>query len=184
MKAVKTNGRPRALKSFHSYSQINWVKSHQDDKVYDATEMPLNVYLNSEADELATTGLKRLQEKQTVQMDPETIIQFHTEGRIITRDFKKTVRAIIQLPQLRKFYCERFKWSSNIFDTIDWEIFRPVYKIHIATKGIQWMHKFCIKKLPTGERVHKRDHFHGRRVPTESVRVVLPNVTRWIDGGK
>ena len=25
------------------------------------------------------------------------------------------------------------------------------------------MHKFCIKKLPTGERVHKRDHFHYKR---------------------
>ena len=25
------------------------------------------------------------------------------------------------------------------------------------------MHKHCIKKLPTGERVHKRDHFHDKR---------------------
>jgi hypothetical protein len=25
------------------------------------------------------------------------------------------------------------------------------------------MHKFCIKKLPTGERVHKRDHYHDKR---------------------
>jgi hypothetical protein len=25
------------------------------------------------------------------------------------------------------------------------------------------MHKYCIKKLPTGERVHKRDHFHDQR---------------------
>ena len=25
------------------------------------------------------------------------------------------------------------------------------------------MHKFFIKKLPTGERVHKRDHFHDKR---------------------
>ena len=25
------------------------------------------------------------------------------------------------------------------------------------------MHKFRIKKLPTGERVHKRDHFHYKR---------------------
>jgi hypothetical protein len=25
------------------------------------------------------------------------------------------------------------------------------------------MHKFCIKKIPTGERVHKRDHYHDKR---------------------
>jgi hypothetical protein len=48
-------------------------------------------------------------------------------------------------------------------DIIDWEIFRPVYKKHISTKGVQWMHKFCIKKLPTGERVHIRDPFHDKR---------------------
>jgi hypothetical protein len=56
-------------------SRINWVKSHQDDKVYDAKAMPLDAYLNSEADELATTGIKRLQEKPAVQMDPDMIVQ-------------------------------------------------------------------------------------------------------------
>ena len=47
-----------------TYPKINWVKSHQDDMVYNKTEMPLDAYLNSEADKLATTGLKRLQKKQ------------------------------------------------------------------------------------------------------------------------
>jgi hypothetical protein len=37
---------------------------------------------------------------------------------------------------------------------------------YISNKGVQWMHKFCIKKLPTGERVHKRDHFHDKRCAT------------------
>jgi hypothetical protein len=119
--------------------------------------------LNSEADELATIGLKRLQEKPMVPMDPETVIQFHICGRTITRDFKRTVREIIQLPQLRKFYCERFGWGDNIFEAIDWNIFRPVYKKHVSSKGVQWLHKFCIKKLPTGERIHKRDHYHDKR---------------------
>jgi hypothetical protein len=96
-------------------------------------------------------------------MDPDTIIQFSIGDRTITRDFKRTVREIIQLPTIRKYYCERFRWSDNIFDIIDWEVFRPVYKKYIATKGVQWMHKYCIKKLPTGERVHTRDHFHDKR---------------------
>ena len=50
-----------------------------------------------------------------------------------------------------------------IFDVIDWDVSRPVYKKHIVVKGIQWLHKFCIKKLPTGEKVNRRDHFHDRR---------------------
>ncbi|OEU13908.1 hypothetical protein FRACYDRAFT_242262 [Fragilariopsis cylindrus CCMP1102] len=153
----------RTLKKFRTYPKLSWVKSHQDDMVFDEKTMPLDAYLNSEADELATIGLKRLQEKPIVPMDPNTCIQFHIEGRTITRNFKNTVREIIQLKPLRKFYCDRFKWSDNIFDLIDWDIFRPVYKKHLATKGIQWIHKFCIKKLPTGERVHQRDHFHDKR---------------------
>jgi hypothetical protein len=152
-----------ALQWFKTQPKISWVKSHQDDKVYDKTEMPLNAYLNSEADELATIGLKRLQEKPIVPMDPDTVIQFHIKGRTITRDFKKTVRTMIQLPPLRRFYCERFGWSEETLETIDWDIFRPVYKKHLASKGIQWLHKYCIKKLPTGERIHKRDHFHDKR---------------------
>jgi hypothetical protein len=78
----------KALKWFKTCPKISWVESHQDDKVYDATEMPLDAYLNSEADELATIGLKRLQEKSNVPMDLGTIIQFHICGRTITRDFK------------------------------------------------------------------------------------------------
>jgi hypothetical protein len=91
----------RALKWFPTYPKINWVKSHQDDKVYDNTEMPLDAYLNSEADELATTVLKRLQEKPSVPMDPATMTQFHLNGRTITRDFKRSVWEILSLPQLR-----------------------------------------------------------------------------------
>ena len=98
-------------------------------------------------------------------MDPETAIQFHINNRTITRDLKQTTREIIHFIPLKKYYCGRFGWSGNIFDIIDWDIFGPVYyKKYLSTKGIQWMHKFCIKKLPTGERVHnKRDHFHDKR---------------------
>jgi len=153
----------RALKWFPSYPKINWVKSHQDDKVYINTDMPVDAYLNAEADELATTGLKLLQEKPRVPMDPETAIQFHLDGRTITRDFKRSVRELLSLPSLQKFYLEKFGWSDTVFGTVDWDIFRPVYKKYIVKNGIQWMHKFCIRKLPTGERVHKRDHFHDKR---------------------
>ena len=65
--------------------------------VFDKEAMPLNAYLNSEADELATKGLKRLQEKPKVPMDPETAIQFHINNRTITRDLKQTTREIIHL---------------------------------------------------------------------------------------
>ena len=40
-----------ALNHFIQYSKISWVKSHQDDKEYNKTEISLDAYLNSEADE-------------------------------------------------------------------------------------------------------------------------------------
>ena len=45
--------------------------------------MPMDAYLNSEADELATIGLKRLQEKPKVPMDPDTVVQYYLKGRTI-----------------------------------------------------------------------------------------------------
>jgi hypothetical protein len=146
----------RALKWFVIYPKNDWVKSHQDDKVYTSSDMPLDAYLNSEADELATTGLKVLQEKPLVPLDPDTAIQFHIGERTITREFKRSVREIITLRPHQRFYCEKFRWNSNTFDSIDWDIFRPVYKRYTATHGISWMHKFLIGKLPTGERIRKR----------------------------
>jgi hypothetical protein len=53
----------RALQWFTTYPKFNWVKGHQDDKVYDIKEMPLDAYLNSEAGELATTGLQKTTRK-------------------------------------------------------------------------------------------------------------------------
>jgi hypothetical protein len=94
-----------ALQWCKTYPKISWVKSHQDDKVYDATEMPLDAYLNSVADTLAKSELKKKEEKPNVPLDPNAVIQFHIEGRTITRDFKRTVRETIQLSPLRKYYC-------------------------------------------------------------------------------
>ena len=95
------------------------MNSHQDDVVvFDRKEMPLNAYLNSEADELATIGLKILQEKPKVPMDPDTAIQFHIGSLdyIITRDFKRTTRDnhLNTLIPLKQYYCGWFGWSENI----------------------------------------------------------------------
>ena len=68
--------------------------------MYTYTAMPVNAYLNSEADELATIGLKLLQEKPRVPMDPHTAIQFHLKGRTITCDFKWSVRGILSMSPL------------------------------------------------------------------------------------
>ena len=63
--------------------------------------MHANAYLNSEVDKLAMVGLKTLQEKTRVPMDPHTAIQFHLMGRTIIGDYKQSILEILSLPSLR-----------------------------------------------------------------------------------
>jgi protein-L-isoaspartate O-methyltransferase len=69
----------RALKWFKTYPRIKWVKSHQDERVYDKTPMPIDAYLNSEADQLATKGPKRLQENPKYQWTQTRSFNFTSE---------------------------------------------------------------------------------------------------------
>jgi hypothetical protein len=142
----------RALQWFKRYPRIKWKKGNQDNiKVFEKTEMPLDSYLNSEADKLATTGLKKLREKPTIPMDPNTEVQFHIQGRTITRDFKRTVREIIQITTATDS-TGATTYSISLTGT-----YFDQYKKYISTKGVQCMHK------PTGESVHTRDHFYDKR---------------------
>ena len=107
------------------------------------------------ADELATTGLQQLCPKQRVPLDPDSKVQLHFEGMTITRNLNKTIRELIQLQPLKEYYCRRFDWTIDGFDSIDWDIFSPVYKRE-AKKGLQFANKFGTKNLPTGERMRRR----------------------------
>ena len=98
--------------------------------------------------------MKRLQEKPKVPMDLDTVVQYYLKGRTIIRDLKQSIREILSVLPLKKYYFDKFGWSDTIFDTVDWDIFRRVYKKYIVKNGIQqWMYKFCSGKLPTGKRV-------------------------------
>ena len=70
--------------------------------VHKDAKISLDAYLNSEADELATTTeLNILQEKPIVPLDPKMLsCNFHIDGRTITRNFKKSIRQTIQFKLL------------------------------------------------------------------------------------
>ena len=54
------------------------------------------------------------------------------------------------------------QWSSTTFDVIDWDIFRPVYRKQ-AKKNLQWINKYCLRTLPTGQRLNKIDSCEATR---------------------
>ena len=83
------------------------MASHQDDdpKVK-ISDLPLGAQLNIVADKLATTGLQKLNQKPMVPIEPTSEVMFHFRNRTITRDFKRTMRHNISLPELMVYYME------------------------------------------------------------------------------
>ena len=64
-----------------------------------------------------------LDPKPHVLFDPAMKIQLDANGCTITRNIKHTLREIIHLPALQKYYETRMDWFSTTFDTVDWDIF-------------------------------------------------------------
>ena len=104
------------------------MRSHQDDDPdEDITKLSDATQLNIKADALATQGLDKLESNPQVSMDPSVEVLLHQQGRIITRDYKVSMRSNIQLLVLEQYYQERFGWTYSVYWRIDWSIFTPVY---------------------------------------------------------
>ena len=87
------------LNSFPTRPALEWIESHQDDYDHDH-ELTLGAKLNIIAGELATEGLNSLPPKPIVQTDPDSCVQIHMNGNIITRDLEQNVRYSIIVKNL------------------------------------------------------------------------------------
>ena len=143
--------------------KLEWVRSHQDDdpnvdleKLSDATK------LNIKADGFATQGLDRLESNPRVPMDPTSEVMLHQRGRTITRDYKVTMRSNIQSLVFEKYYQQQFDWTNSEYGKIDWWIFTPVYRRE-KNKHLKWANKFCMQKLPVGQRLYARESIYNEQ---------------------
>ena len=85
--------------------ELEWVRSHQDDDPNeDVTKLSKAAQLNIKADALARQGLNKLESNTRVPMDPTAEVSLHQRGRIITRDYKVSIRNNIQLLVLEGYY--------------------------------------------------------------------------------
>ena len=139
---------------FPTTPEFKWVPSHQDDDTNDISSLTIAAQLNIHADELATIGLRRLLPSPFVPMNPATFVQLHHTTGTITKRLSHTVRQICNLPALREYYLTNYHWSLEDFNNVDWTIFTPVYRKH-SKKNQAWTHKNCMRKLPTGSRMHR-----------------------------
>ena len=81
-------------------------------------------------------------------------------GVTVTSNVTHTLHCILQLPALRDYYLERFKWSWETFESMDWMSFHQAFK---NKKRHAFLVKLGFKKLPVGERIHRwADHYDSR----------------------
>ena len=143
------------LLSLQTYPSINHVRSHQDD-AKPVEELPLSAQLNVQADAMATEGLRWACPTPHVTFDPTSQVMLAVAGDSCTSDIKPLVRASHHFNPLMEYYKERFQWSEQTISSIDWDLFGTAYKRQ-CNKHHHFTHKFCMRKLPLGARLHKMD---------------------------
>ena len=139
--------------------ELEWVRSHQDDDPEKVSELDHAAQLNIKADALATQGLNTLESRPKVPMNPTSEVLLHHQGQTIIRDYKVSIWNNIQQLVLEKYYQERFGWTNTVYGKIDWDIFSLVYQRE-QNKNKKWINKFCMQKLPVGQRLHAREIKH------------------------
>ena len=140
------------------------VKGHQDDALSkDFLDLPSQ--LNVEADELATMELQEYGSiKSYVPFDPSTGALLTINGRTITRQLGPMIHNQHHLAPMRRYYRERFNWSYEDFESIDWAHYSIVYSRFPRHRT--FFSKLGWKLLPIAKRLHPRTPSFDHRCPS------------------
>lgn len=132
------------VKEAHLQIEWNWVKGHQDDNV-DYDELPFEAQLNVQCNNLAetahyffpysaptyTTTLPTsiyIQGKLMSDMNMRTVLYFYAHG-----------------PALIEYMKQKYNWSDDVLNEIDWEYFFYCYgkkPIHKMTNIVKFIHEW------------------------------------------
>ena len=86
------------------------------------------------------------------------------DGKTVTRDIERTIQEKLFFTPLQDYMCDRFNWSINTFESIDWGIFSRVYSQFPRSR--KFFYQFGWKKLPTGARLNARESRFDDRCPS------------------
>ena len=148
---------------FPELPSVHHVLGHQD-RDFEYADLDLPAQMNVDADALCSTELHEYGHYlPDVPFDPISIVQFCIDGRAVTRDYAAAIESRLHLPPLRIYLCQRFHWTPEIFSSIDWTSFSSAYSSFPRTRT--FFYKFGWKKLPCGERLHRREGRYDDRCP-------------------
>jgi exonuclease III len=152
------------MDEFPALPKLQHVLGHQDNEVA-YQDLPLDAQMNSQADALATMELDEYATPfHHVPFNPESRVMFSINGIAVTRRLETTIRTHARLPALISYYQDRLNWDERTFHAVDWEVFGAVYPK--MRKRRNFITKFCIYHLPTGDRLHRRSSHYDDRCPT------------------
>ena len=128
--------------------EVNWIKSHQDDKKpYEELDLPAQ--LNCDVDALAE--LAHSEEKRhnydIVPLTPECPVHIDVDGKTITTKHQAKIRARWNNDELKTYIATRNKWTQQITSSVDWNLHKKALsgKINKKTHYCKLVHDI----LPT-----------------------------------
>jgi hypothetical protein len=159
------------LQEYTVTPEIYHVKGHQDSKIL-YTRLPLPAQLNVDADRLATGELcDQPNLIHHVPLFPDSKVQLLLSGPSVTRNLSGAICKHQGFRNLVPYMLERFGWTADIANSVDWDGFAAAYKSSFSQR--KFVFKFCMKLLPTGKTLHQResrfdDHCPACSLPQES----------------
>ncbi len=153
----------RLLQEYTATPEINHVKGHQDNKI-PYVSLPLPAQLNVDADSLAT---KELHDRPNlihhVPLFPDSKVQLLLSGTSVTRNLSGAIRKHQGYRNLVPYMLEQYGWTDDVIASVDWDGFAAAYKSSFQQR--KFVFKFCMKLLPTGKTLHRRESRFDDRCP-------------------
>jgi exonuclease III len=151
------------FQTFPVLPQVLHVKGHQDrERPY--YELSLPAQMNVDSDKLATRELDEYGDiHPLVPFNPLTKVALHIEGRTVTRDLEQAIQNRLFARPLRNYFCDRFQWTRETHESIDWPLFSGVYSAYPRSR--KFFYQFSWKRLPCGARLHRRSTRYDDRCP-------------------
>ena len=122
---------------------FQWVKSHGDrDESHILSD---HEKINQRADELATMG-REYAETDLIPTCPKQLysgakVTLKIGGSVVSKNLKKTITMALYGDQIKKYLREKYDWSIETFDNIDWDA------MEASLEKTQGLYKVSIYKL-------------------------------------
>jgi hypothetical protein len=138
------------------------IHSHQDDSIA-TVDLPLEVQLNVEADQLATAFLDSSQYQGRASLFPSAKCQLLINDNTVSHKLPNAIQYQAGIGPLKTYLKARNNWSDETLESISWTAHGSAHLYHQAHHS--FFLKFCHRHLPLGKTLHHRDGKYPARCP-------------------